>query len=83
MTDHIIAAICHWLNGDAAAAWDEGFCVESAVIADGRIKVVLSQSESETQVYAMFALMEISLPAKIRQKDGSIAGQDAPSADAS
>jgi hypothetical protein len=70
-TDRIVAAVTHWLNGNPSASWDEGFCVESAVISDGRIVVELSQDTSATRIFAAFALMEISVPAVIGKSEAS------------
>lgn len=69
LTESIVAAVAHVLNGDPALAEDEGFEVDSAVIAGGRIKVELIMTDGNTQVSAVFALMEVSLPARIRKSE--------------
>lgn len=66
LTDRLVAALCHWLNGDPSAAWDEGLCIEEARIAAGRVEVTFSQADSDTMITAAFALMEIEMTAKVR-----------------
>lgn len=66
LTDRLVAATTHWLNGDPAAAWDEGLLVEEARIVAGRVEVTFSQAESDTIIRAAFGLMDLEMTAKVR-----------------
>lgn len=66
LTDRLVAATAHWLNGDPAAAWEEGLVIEDARVAAGRIEIMFSQDESDTIIRAAFALMDIEMTARVR-----------------